>query len=120
MPAPSTEKPCPHCRGTGKVQDSILKTLRAGRDQAVVAKALGMTQSGYSKLEKRGCAYGMRWGMWEKLERYFGVNRNQLLGREPLPAAKPARPRRLADPISLARSAVAKREKSKKQKARRR
>lgn len=100
------EKPCPTCAGTGKIRTSILRQLRErkGASQAQAAAALGMTQPGYSKLEKRGPDWGMRYGMWEKLEKYFGATRNQLTGRDPLPGPKAPRPVRAPDAASLARS----------------
>lgn len=101
------ETKCTACNGSGKVKASVLKQLRErkGASQAQAAGALGMTQPGYSKLEKRGPGWNMRYGMWEKLEKYFRATRAQLQGEAPLTApTKAARPTRRPDPASLARS----------------
>lgn len=104
------ETKCAACNGTGKVKVSVLRQLRLikGISQAAAADALGMTQSGYSKLEKRGPDWNMRYGLWQKLECYFRVSRAQLQGKASLPAPKTPRPARAPDSASLARSAAAK------------
>lgn len=102
----AAETKCTACNGTGKVKVSVLKQLRErkGVTQAEAGAALGITQAGYSRMEKRGPDWNMRYGTWAKLEKYFGATRAQLQGEAPLTAPKPARPTRRPDPASLSRS----------------
>lgn len=115
------DEPCPNCKGTGKIRTNILRKLREkkGVDQAVVAKLLGLGQSGYSYLETNW--RGMRWNKHSRaLADFFGVSVEQLMGREPLvPLSKPARPKRKAPLASLLKSRKARLEKARKNRRRR-
>lgn len=94
---------CPKCKGTGQVPDNLLVRLRkmyGGQDQATVAKACSMTQSAYSRMEKRWP--NIPWQRRRPLEEFFKITRGQLMGTEPL-HAKP-RPKRPAPARSVKRS----------------
>lgn len=114
------QRPCPHCAGTGIEAPNILKTLREGARPPLkgcdVAARLRISQSAYSRIETAaGRPGGLKWNRHlRELAELFHVSTDAILGREPLPAAKPARPQRPADPRSLARSARAKKEKAAK------
>jgi transcriptional regulator with XRE-family HTH domain len=94
---------CRHCKGTGQIKFSAVLALRkrAGLSQGAVARAIGTTQSNYSRIESGETSplYQAR-----KLADLFKVSTGVILGREPIPQPKPARPARAPAPARIAAS----------------
>lgn len=83
--------PCPHCKGTGQVKFVPVRVLRerAGMKRGEVAKAIGTTQSNYSRIDSGETSPLYQAG---KLAQLFGVSSSVICGHEPIPPEKPARP----------------------------
>jgi len=111
-------EPCPHCKGTGKIKFSPVKTLRtrAGLSQGELAAQLGITQGHLSKIEAGETAPHYQAG---KLAQLFKVSPAVIRGEDPIPEPKASRPFRQGPTPSFMeskrrRAAVAKRNRTRK------
>lgn len=108
-------RPCPHCAGTGKVTLSAMAVLleQRGMKQGAAAAHLGLTQSAFSRLLRRGDGWwravnNRTYDRLGALAKALGVTVDQLTGREPLPAPKAPRAHR-APPVGAIASSKARR-----------